>query len=362
MINKIEELLQRGRFSEATKFCKELISSKSLNLDDEIHFQNELKNIFQLWENFKTNSIGETYLPVVDLNLQNGSLLKIKCSYDNYNDIIVNEEWTELLIQTLPDFIELYLKREFPELLILDWNLNSLKCGLKKNSSSQTKYEIDGRSFFLPLFFAAISLLTEQKVPENYCFTGDVVKDNNKYLLKKVSGVDLKKSVVEEELPDTNNFIYPDDTTSDLSELVKKIFAEKIKNIVNSPLIKRYFLLEKRNATSNFGLHKLISIKTKPREALKIEDFPAIAEFLHHNIEILKDEGTGVIIDGPAPIVVYSMISSFTEIFNSLPNFFAITYTSAPVTNPEFKHNAIVIKTSKVGASKLKAGQILQYN
>lgn len=362
MINKIEELLHRGRFSEAINFCNELILSGSLNLDDKIHLQNELENIYRLRENFRTNSIGETFLPVVERDSQNGSLLKIKCSFDNYNDIIVNEEWTELLIKTLPDFIELYIKREFPELLILDWNLNSLKCGIKKTSSSQSKYEIDGRSFFLPLFFAALSLLTELKVPEKYCFTGDLIKENNKYLLKKVSGIDIKKSAVQKELPETNNFIYPDNSTSDLSTIVKDIFAEQIKNIINSPLIKRYFLLEKKIARSNYGAHKLVSIKMKSRETLKIEDFTRIAEFLYQNIDTLKDEGNGVILDGSAPIVVYSMISSFTEIFNSLPNFFAITYTSAPVTNPEFKYNAIVIKSSKAGSSKFKAGQILQYN
>ncbi|MDH7604272.1 MAG: hypothetical protein QHH13_05160 [Melioribacter sp.] len=359
MIEQISQLIQEGKFNSAIKLCEEKINSS--NLEDRVHFKEEKNLIERYYKDFVSNSIGETYLPLVDTKSRTGRILKIKSALfnDNQDDVFINDEWKTNAISIVKEFMNNYIKKEFPELLILDWDFSEIVCGVKKNSYLKNNYDIQGRSYILPLILSFISLLIEEKLPENICFTGDIEKINNKYFLKKVDGIDIKQKIINEELPFINDFIHPENSNAELAEIVKKNLNITLEKILKSPFIKRYILLEKNSAQSKYGSHKIISIKING--SISIDDFIKLPEYLHANINYFKDEGNGIIIDGRAPISVYTMITSFPEIINSLPNFLAVTYSSTQNVEDNLSKTAIVIRTSQAGMSKLKPGQILNY-
>jgi len=358
MVSKIKELISEGRFNTAINLCEEEIRKNENNLDERIHFEEEKKLIEKYYEAFITNIPGETFLPLVNQNNNQGKVLKLKTAYGSYDDINVNEKWTNNIKEIITDFFDLYFKKEYPFIKIFEWDLSELKCGIKNYYNSVNKYEIEGKSYLLPLILSVISLLTEKDISNEYCFTGDLEKFNNKYVLKRVEGIEIKQKVIQEELPVVRKFIYPE-TSKDLFDIVKELFGDSVKNIIKSPFVKRSIVLEKREVGSEFGKHKVITISLNGN--ILIDEFSQMPEFLRNNIHLLKDEGNGVIYDGRAPIAIYSMITSITEIINSLPNFLAINYPSAIQPNNSSYKAAIVIRTSNSGGSKLKEGDVIYY-
>jgi len=359
MTEHLSQLIQEGKFNSAIKLCEEKINNS--NLEDRVHFSAEKNLIEKYYKDFISNSIGETYLPLVDTKSRTGRILKIKSTLinDNHNDVFVKDEWKVNAINIVQEFMNNYIKKEIPELLILEWDFSEVVCGVKKYPYLKNNYDIQGSSYILPLVLSLISLLIEEKLSEDICFTGDIEKINNKYFLKKVDGIDIKQKIINEELPFIKDFIYPEISNVELTEIIKKIFSITLDKILKSPFVKRYILLEKNSAQSKYGSHKIISIKING--SISKDDFIKLPEYLYTNINYFKDEGNGVIIDGRAPISVYSMITSFPEIINSLPNFLAVNYTSTQNVKDDLSKTAIVIRTSQAGTSQLKPGQILNY-
>lgn len=357
-MNEIQNLLNECKFNSAKKYCEDIINKSQNNLENKVYYENELKSINKYYEEFINNYFGETFLPLVNIHKGEGLISKIKVSDSLSEDIHVLTEWNNL-IPTVIDFLELYIKNECPELFVMEWNYDELKCGIKKFPFINSNFKIEGNSYKLPLILAIISFLLEKEIPNEYCFTGDIEKLSNKYLLKKVDGIEEKLTAIKQEFPHIKKFIYPTNDEKDLFEIVKEVFGSSMKKIYKSKIVKRYILVEKTQVKSIYGTHKLINIQSS--ESLNIDEFTKLNIFLRDNLKLFKDEGQGVIFSGRLPVAVYSMISSFPEIINSLPNFFAIHYTGHNNPDKANEKTAIVIRTSNSGSSKLKPGQYFYF-
>lgn len=348
-MNEIEKLFKEGKFISAINLCE---NCKTSNLDDKIFFENKKNTIKKFYKEFIDNKPGETFLPLVDVQKNDGIIQKIKVTDSYSSDIKIIDDWNKHINLSI-ELIESYLKEEFPELLILEWDLSELKCGIKTFSFMDNNFHLEGDSYKLPLVLSIISFITGKEISNEYCFTGDIERVDNKFILKKVEGIEQKFKTIKNEFPDVKYFIYPDDDNKELNTIIAKIFNESIKKIYKSKFVKRYILLEKRLASSEFGEHKVVSFQPT-NISIKINEFAKINLFIRNNLMLFKDEGNGVIIDGRAPISVYTMIFSFPEIINSLPNFLAVNYPSYKEAD---KNTAIVIRTSNSGVSKLKPGE-----
>lgn len=356
-MNEIQKLLNECKFNSAKKYCEDIINKSQNNLENKIYYENELKNVNKYYNEFITNYIGETFLPLVNIHKGEGLISKIKVSDSSNLDIIVLPEWNNLISTTI-DILKLYLSNEFPELLIFEWNLSNIKCGIKKFSFINYNYNIEGNSYKLPLLLAIISYLIGKEIPNEYCFTGDIEKVGNKYLLKKVDGIEEKLNVIRKEFPNIKHFIYPEERGKDLCYFIEEVFGSSLKEIYKSHFVNRYILIEQKSAISKYGVHKLVCIS---QGNIRIEEFSEVNSFIKNNLRVFKDNGQGVILDGRAPIALYSMIVSAPEIINSMPNFIALNYPGHKDQDDSDSKTAIVIKTSNSGSSKLKAGDYFSF-
>jgi hypothetical protein len=356
MSDTLKEFLRLGYFESAINYCKEKIEKG--NTEDRVYYKGELSFISEIYARFIENQPGETYLPVVDRATNKARLLKICVDFTPRN-MIQYDDWKSE-VEPIVRFVLKKITDNSPlPTLVYDLRFDNIYCGIRSNSYFDEKFEIVGRSYILPLVMAVLSLIINKKIPENICFSGDIEFRAGQYNLKSVEGIKEKSELLTAEFKNIDNFIYPDYNRSDLFELTNRLFDNDIENIIESKVIDGYFQLLKKNAYSVEGTHNLITLDNK-KDKLDSEDFLKIADFLSKHKGFFKDDGKGIILDGRAPIAVYSFIMAHTEIVNTLKSFIAINYPPSSSPADDFDKTAIIVKTGHMSRN-YKPGQFIFY-
>jgi len=367
----INLLIEKGHLQKAYELCLHLLKNAD-NIDDEIYYRNKLEEISDKLSNFNLLE-GEAFFPVVIEATGEGVLKIIKVTSDECN---FSKPIPEKIKNIVEVFLDGFIKKEIPHLLIMDFKLNDLKMTVKPLAGND--YEdiagIDGNSYDAALFIAVLSYLFSIKVSKGFVFSAVLSVNEKKIIASKVKHTYKKEEAVIKGLGEQGRlYIHSSNIEAgnniekfnDADELVLKALPN-LKNAINNAINiamssknpKFDFLRLSNKISGNTESNKKVIIFTFNHSAIQHTKLKDVYLFFKDISGELIKENNGIIIDGLRVNYLVPMLLCQKEVTNHIKNFVAIRHTSLDKEGYEV---AVVVRINSREEADYKVGDVIYY-
>lgn len=367
-INYADSLKIEGNYNQAIKVYKELISLNN-GLREKANLNFKIETAINYYNSITNISIGEAFFPVVNKANSNGIVLTGKVSLSQESNLSeeINERWKKIKVITA-NFLDKYLFEKIKTVMVLDWEIDKYLFIIKQipNSSLDINKVVSGGSIELTMFISLISFILNQKIGNNFAFSGEV---NSDFSVSYVDGIIEKTKVIDIERPMVKKFFIPPNTNSNwafqeevdsLEKIVTEVFPEfnKILKDKQNELGKRRLILKMSKVNNDkYNSIDYADFNFGDRNNIEEEEGEKVYSFLHNNIDKFKGCHNGLIISGLT--ISYSAPMLVAPLYNHTPKFLAIRYTQ--VKNLKSNEGAAYIILSN-DENEYKPGEMFKFN
>lgn len=361
---------QIGNFNKAKKEFESRLSNNNLSIKDTLHITKQIESAKNYYEKLIPQNPGETYFPVIDNENSDDRVftlrvVKSKNGLDTEIDFYKSWEYVKNLIAGF-----LHRKLNASDILsaVLDWKFERIGIEIVKpyNDFNLAVSEISGNSMQLAMGVAFVSFLLNEKIPQNYAFSGSLSENSGGLSIEEVESIERKQKIISEEKPEVTEFI-TFNNFNDFEKLIIEIFGndylekiiENLKNnipvsgipVVSIEIIRntRVYLSSQGNET-NATIYRFNDINF-PSNKLTVlnEFFEKLGRLTSDNI---------IILDNLRPNFATGMI--MPKFINKISGFVALNYPPLESKVVGFEKSAIVIYKSRANKD-VRVGEIIYY-